>query len=111
MTLQIFLLWLLPGIVSTAWLLYFMADNEPIETVTIGEMLGMSAIALLGIALSWVTVLMAVCYTWDEKRIGHIVIWKRSKPKPKKVSEATLRKTAKEHGYTLKKDTPLKGIE
>ena len=78
MTIQMFLWWLLPGMFSGIWLLTLLLDDE-IKKVTLGDIVKGIFILMVMSVLSWVSVFIVIGITWNEKKLGDIILWKKLK--------------------------------
>lgn len=119
---DVFLIWILPGMIGTVlmhWLFRYI-DKSKVKQVTISDALSAVGATILGIAFGWLTVVVFVAMSYDELKLGKIVLWK--KKKKKKVSDADiledLLKLAKDKPSLkqqlidkLNFEEPIKGLE
>ena len=91
--LNVFLYWLLPGMVGITYIFWFLnVTGDPIKQVTVSDVFEGIGITLLGTLLGWVSVIMCIGMTWEKFDVGDIVLWKKMKKEPRidKVSDADI---------------------
>lgn len=92
---DVFLFWILPGMIGTVllhWLFRYI-DKIKVKQITISDALSMVGMTIMGIAFGWLTVVVLVAMSYDELKLGKIVLWKKKKKKKhhkKKVSDAQI---------------------
>ncbi|KKM24503.1 hypothetical protein LCGC14_1604390 [marine sediment metagenome] len=93
---DVFLYWILPGMIGVAylgWFWFFSVAKTPVKKITVSDMFDGLALTIFGIAMGWVTIVIAIFITYDEFDVGDIVVWKKKKKKkkePYKVSDADI---------------------
>ncbi|KKM55941.1 hypothetical protein LCGC14_1552140 [marine sediment metagenome] len=92
----LFLFWLLPGMIGTVLLnwLFNHIDKNKIKQITISDALSIAGMTILGTAFGWLTIVVFVAMSYDELKLGKIVLWKKKKKKKEsrvdKISDADI---------------------
>ena len=107
------------------WLFHHI-DGKVIKQVTISDVMSAVGFTILGIALGWLTILVFIAMSYDELKLGKVVVWKKKKKKKKeKISDAEIlndlfelakdkpslkQQLVEKLNFELK-ETPIKGLE